>query len=66
MEKMEEKHNFWAFSRGGTGTKQSGTSTISILSTGTDTEFSVPVPNALFWTSFSILALTWSFLIRFE
>ena len=27
---------------------------------------SVPVPNALFWTSVSILAITWSLLIRFE
>ena len=26
----------------------------------------VPVPNVLFWTSISILAITWSFLIRFE
>ena len=26
----------------------------------------VPVPNALFWTSVRILAITWSFLIRFE
>ena len=33
MEKGKRKHNFWAFSRGGTGTKQSGTGTISVLST---------------------------------
>ena len=26
---------------------------------------SVPVPNALFWTSVRILAITWSFIIRF-
>ena len=45
--KRGEKH-FWEISRGGTGTKQRGTGTISVLSTGTDIEFSVPVPNALF------------------
>ena len=66
MEKWEKNYLFWEISRGGTGTKQSGTSTISILSTGTGTEFSVQVPNALFWTNVSILAITWSFLIRFE
>ena len=48
MEKWEKNHNLWAFSRGGTGTKQSGTGTISILSTGTGTEKSVPVSNVLF------------------
>ena len=48
MEKEEKNHRFWAISRGGIGTKQSGTGTISVLSTGTGTEFSVPVPNALF------------------
>ena len=48
MEKWEKNHNFWEISRGGTGTKQSGTGTISVLSTGTGTEFLVPVPNALF------------------
>ena len=66
MEKGEKNHHFWEISRGGTGTKQSGTGTISILSTGTGTEFSVPVPNALFWTSVTILTITWSFHIRFE
>ena len=66
VEKWEKNHHFWAFSRGGTGTKQSGTGTISVLSTGTGTEFLVPVPNVLFWTSVSILAITWSFLIRFK
>ena len=35
-------------------------------STGTGTEKSVPVPNVLFWTSVSVLDITWSFLIRFE
>ena len=63
MEKWEKNHHFWTFSRGGTGTKHSGTGTISVLSTGTGTEFSVPVPNVLFWTSVSILAITWSFII---
>ena len=58
MGKWEKNHHFWAFSRGGTGTKQSGTGTISVLSTGTGTENSVPVPNALFWTNVSILVIT--------
>ena len=30
--KWEKNHHFWAFSRGGAGTKQSGTGTISVLS----------------------------------
>ena len=59
-------HHLWEFSRGGTGTKQSGTGTISVLSTGIGIEFSVSVPNVLFWTSASILAITWSFIIRFQ
>ena len=66
MEKWEKNHHFWAFSRGGTGTKQSGTGTISVLSIGTGTEKLVPIPNVLFWTSVSILAMTWPFIIRFE
>ena len=65
MEKREKTHLFWEILRGGTGTKQSGTGTLSVLSTGTGTEFSVPIPNVLFLTSVSILAITWSFLIRF-
>ena len=48
MEKWEKTHHFWAISRGGTSTKQGGTGTISVLSTGTSTEFSVSVPNVLF------------------
>ena len=32
MEKWEKNHIFWEISRGGTGTKQSGTGTISVLS----------------------------------
>ena len=66
MEKWEKNHHFWVFSRVGTDTKQSGTSTISVLSTGTGTEKLVPVPNVLFLTSVSILTITWPFLIRFE
>ena len=31
--------------------------------TGTGTKKSIPVPNVLFWTSVSVLAITWSFLI---
>ena len=48
MEKGEKNHHFWAFSRGGTGTKHngigtkhSGTDTISVLSTGTGTQCSI-------------------------
>ena len=41
MEKMEKNHHFWEISRGGTGTKQSGTGTISVRSTGTGTQCSV-------------------------
>ena len=37
MEKWEKTHLFWEISRGGTGTKQSGTGTISVLSTGIGT-----------------------------
>ena len=66
MEKWEKNHHFWEISRGGTGTKHSGTDTISVLSIGTGIENSVPVPNVMFWTSVSILVITWSFLIRFE
>ena len=49
MEKWEKNHLSGHFSKGGTGTKQSGTGT-----------------HALFWSSVSILAITCSFLIRFE
>ena len=41
MEKWEKNHLFWKFSRGGTGIKQSGTGTISVLLTGTGTPCSV-------------------------
>ena len=66
MEKWERNHNFWAFLRFGIGTKQCGTGTILVLVTGTGTKRLVSVPNVLFWTSVSILAITWSFLLRFE
>ena len=54
--KMGEKPHFLGNFEGWYWYKQSGTGT----------EFSIPVPNALFWTSVRILAITWSFLIRFE
>ena len=63
METWEKNHISGQFSKGGTGTKQSGTGTISVLSTGTGigtgTHCSI-LPNV------SILAITWSFLIQFE
>ena len=59
MEKWEKSHHSGEISRGGTDTKQSGTGTDCVLSTGTGT-------HALFWTSVSILAVTFSFLIWFE
>ena len=59
MEKWEKNHLSGKFSKGGTGTEQSGTDTTLVLSTGTGT-------HALFWTDVSILAITYSFLIRFE
>ena len=37
MEKWEKNHHFKEISRGGTGTKQSGTGTDCVLSTGTGT-----------------------------
>ena len=63
MEKWEKNHISRQFSKGGTGIEQSGIGTISILSTGTcagtGTHYFV-------LTSISILAITFSFLIRFE
>ena len=41
MEKWEKNHHLWEISRGGIGTKQSGTGTISVLSTGTGTQCSI-------------------------
>ena len=52
MEKGEKNHLSEKISKGGTGT-------ILVMSTGTGTY-------ALFWTSVSILAIPYSFLIRFE
>ena len=59
MEKWEKNHRSRQFLKGGTGTKQSGTGTTLVLSTGTGI-------HALFWISVSILAITYSFLILFE
>ena len=59
MEKWEKNHLSGQFSKGGTGTKQSGTDTTLVLSIGTGT-------HALFWTSVSILAINCSFIIQFE
>ena len=58
MEKGEKNHLSGQISKGGTGTEQSGTGTTLVLSTGTGTG-----THALFWTSVSILAITYSFLI---
>ena len=41
MDKWEKNHLFSEISRGGTGTKQSGTGTISVLSTGTGIQCSI-------------------------
>ena len=59
MEKGDKNHLSGQFLKGGTGTEQSGTGTTLVLSTGTGT-------HALFCTSVRILAITCSFLIRFE
>ena len=66
MEKWEKNHNFWAFSRFGTDTKQCGTGTICVLvdwyryrKVGTGTQCSI-------LDSVNILPITWSFLIRIE
>ena len=48
MEKLEKNHIFWEILRGGTGTKQSGTGTISVLSTGTGTQCSFLDQNLYF------------------
>ena len=62
MEKWEKNHLSGQFSKGGTGTKQSGTSTISVLSTGTGTGTDT---HCSFFTSVRILAITCSFIIQF-
>ena len=61
MEKWEKNHHSRKFSRGGTGTKQSGTGTDCIMSTGTGTGTHCSI-----LTSVRILGIPWSFLIRFE
>ena len=67
MEKWEKNHHYGKFSRGGTGTKQSGTGTDCVLSTGigigtgTGTSAQCSVLDSV-----RILAITWPFLIRFE
>ena len=61
MEKWEKNHHSREISRGGTGTKQSGTGTDCVLSTGTSTGTQCSVLDSV-----RILAITWSFLIRFE
>ena len=59
MGKWEKTHHFWAFSRFGTGTNSVVPVPYWFWSTGTGTEKSVPVPNVMFWTSVSVLAITW-------
>ena len=61
MEKWEKNHNSGEILRGGTGTKQSGTGTDCVLSTGTGTG-----TQCFILDSVRIFAITWSFLIRFE
>ena len=61
MEKWEKNHLSGQFSKGGTGTKQSGTSTTLVLSTGTGTGTHCSVLDSV-----RILAITCSFLILFE
>ena len=63
MEKWEKNHHSGENSRGGTGTKQSGTGTDCVLSTGTGTGTGT---HCSILTSVRMLAITWSFLIRFE
>ena len=54
-DKMGEKPPLWKFSRGGTGTD-------CVLSTGTDTGTGTQCSSL---DNVRILAITWSFLIRF-
>ena len=58
MEKWEKNHHYGKFSRGGTGTKQSGTGTDCVLSTGTGIGTQCFVLDSV-----RILAITWPFLI---
>ena len=61
MEKWEKTHLSGQFSKGGTGSEQSGTGTTLVLSTGTGTGTHCSI-----LSSVSILAITSSFLILFE
>ena len=61
MEKWEKNHLSGQFSKGGTGTKQSGTGTTLVLSTGTGTGTHCSI-----LTSVCSLVITCSFIIRFE
>ena len=63
MEKWEKNHLSGQILKGGTGTEQSCTGTTLVLPTGTGTGTGT---HALFCTSASIVAITYSFLIRFE
>ena len=60
MEKWEKTHLSGQFSKGGTGTEQSGTGTTLVLSTGTGTGTGT---HCYILTSVCILAITWSFMI---
>ena len=55
MEKWEKNHLFGEFSRGGTGTKQSGTGTTLVLSTGTGTGTSCSVLDQLDYFGHNLL-----------
>ena len=55
MEKWEKNHHSGENSRGGTGTEQSGIGTDCVMST-----------HCSILTNVRIVAITWSFLIRFE
>ena len=61
--KMGENHHYGEISRGGTGTKQSGTGIDCVLSTGTGTGTGT---QCSILDSVRIMAITWSFMIRFE
>ena len=61
-EKREEKNTISRHSRGLVPVPNSVVPVPHVFwSIGTGTEKSVPVPNVLFWTSVSVLAITWSF-----
>ena len=62
MEKWKKNHHSGEISRGGTGTKQSGTGTDCVLSIGTGTSTGTGTHCSIL-TSVCILAITLSFLI---